>query len=505
MLTVVLHKHYKGKRLDYTIHEVDNRFIVLKGTIIKEWHSSSLPSLEVKKASLFVDSNGVLNKDISFTSLSTASGFIIGFPSDIKSRFINSYDFCAKNSDMGKRYIEAINLKSCTALVDLKEDKQVSNVANEDFTNKCDSDEYSLDKINSYSLEECHKMVEEYLKPLLGIVNCKAIDVIIRGSSEATLKGILEQLPSTLSESIKSDLKSIIDNCFSKLESNKNGIVFQEPTAQRLVIVEKGSNEYNEAISNLNKILNPADIETVVDELKLGSVFLQGSAGIGKGFIAENIGARLIDEGYGSYAKLVFNCSSASNPNEATWGTGMNNVEILGATYTACRYASDNPNTAVVLIFDEILKSDWEKLIGKAMELFSDKKRHTYAVMNNGKTIRYESNLFVIFTGNVGSGFKQGGIMDASFNDRVTYVTLTGLFNSSDSVERYIQNMCVPSDYADVLRDIYAQVSENGKVSSYISLRNLEKRITSCKDVDTFRDEVYKLFSSKDRKSLGWE
>lgn len=327
---------------------------------------------------------------------------------------------------------------------------------------------------------------------------------LISGTAEIAKASIMGR---NIGKSIASELSGLVLN-------ENSEITYIEPYKDSLIVIQRDSAEYKNALSDLRLILNYNDVYKAVDLLKTRGVCLTGKAGIGKGIIANNIGAEILwdDERYDSYANLVVSCASSINPNNVSWGTGMNNVEVLGAVYTASKYASKHPNTAVVLVLDELFDCDWKSVLGKALEMLSDKTRSTSSVMTNGETIKYESNLFVVVTGNSGEGFTRA-IDDERFNTRFVGVSLSGLFDSMDTVKKYVTYMSTLTEdkvkidtFSKVLVDTFETLSEfdNGKVSKVVSLRALNNLVVTCSNVQEFEDSLHNLFSTTDRKALGW-
>lgn len=326
------------------------------------------------------------------------------------------------------------------------------------------------------------------------------------GTAEITKASIIGQ----------SIVKGIVAELPKLLPIINSEIKYNEPCRKSITLIERGSDKYTEALSSLSMILNYDDIYRAITLLKTRGICLSGKAGIGKGLLANNIGAEIVrsNEHYDSYANLVVSCSSSINPNNVTWGTGMNNVEVLGAVYTASKYASEHPNTAVVLIFDELFDCDWKSVLGKALELFSDKTRGTYSVMSNGETIKYENNLFVIATGNAGEGYGHASVDDERFKTRFVDVQLTGVFQSKRTLEKYSEYICnllgdedKAGEYYNVLLDIFTLIEDIGdeKVCRTISLRALNNLVVTASTVDEFTTGVHRLFTQSDRKGLGWE
>lgn len=309
--------------------------------------------------------------------------------------------------------------------------------------------------------------------------------------------------------------KSIMSELTGLLPSVDSEVKHIEPYRNSLVLVNKDSEEYKTALSNLGMILSTKDVYKVVSTLKTRGVCLAGKAGIGKGIIANNIGAEIVwgSDYYESYANLVVSCASSINPNNVTWGTGMNNVEVLGAVYTASKFAKDNPKTAVVLVLDEILECDWKSVLGKSMEFFSDKTRCTSATMTNGEVICYEPNLYVLATGNAGTGYNRGSFeSDERYATRFVYVPLTGLFESEETITTYLEYVkTIVSDdkfvfIESALMYVFGLISDIGSsVSRTVSLRALNASALTCDSYEDFLKSVYMLFTKEDRKVLGVE
>lgn len=313
-------------------------------------------------------------------------------------------------------------------------------------------------------------------------------------------------LGTILESSAKADI-------FSRALNKDDSIKFLEPYADRVEKFNRDSEDYNKSLKLLSRVLNQNDLVNICDTLKYSGVYLAGEAGIGKGMIANNIGALLVkqNDSYNSYAKVFVNCHEAINVAQVSWGTGMNNVEYLGAFYTAFKYANEHEDCAVVLVLDEINRCKWEELLGAVFELTSSKNDSSHCRMINGDNLTYSSNVYIIATGNVGVSFKTGKIDDSGFNDRFQYIKLSGLFDSIEYIKSYSENAVLkfkPSlskeAISKVLEDVYHAIEFDKRVCRAVSLRKMNNLVCSCKSVEEFDDGVKHLFNENTRKDLGW-
>lgn len=323
---------------------------------------------------------------------------------------------------------------------------------------------------------------------------------------------------SGLSSEEKLSLANILEikakaEIFSSVLNKDDSIKFLEPYASRVELFDRDSEDYKKSLSILSRVFNQNDLISICDTLKYSGVYLAGEAGIGKGMIANNIGALLVEQNdiYNSYAKVFVNCHEAINIAQVSWGTGMNNVEYLGAFYTAFKYAEEHPDCAVVLVLDEINRCKWEELLGAVFELTSSKIDNSHCYMNNGVKLTYLSNIYIIATGNVGVSFKTGKIDDSGFNDRFQYIKLSGLFDSIDYIKSYSKNAVSElntglseKDIFKVLEDVYYAIEDNQRVCRSVSLRKMNNLVCICKSVEEFDNGVKHLFNESTRKDLGW-
>lgn len=462
------------------IYCFNDYFIILKGTSISSWDNNYNDTAERRFYRQFVENN-FTTRDLAFQSLSSVNSFIYGKPCDIKTttRYNETSDFNDVN-----RFEEAIKFrKNCSKEV---KDLYYTSIREENSMEKKDIENY----FSGLSLEK---------RLNLGCT--------LQESSKAEI--FADIFTSRLTDAITSILNDVINIRLSK----DNSINFLEPYSNRVELVDKNSEDYKKSLSILSRVFNQNDLISICDTLKYSGVYLAGEAGIGKGMIANNIGALLVEQNdiYNSYAKVFVNCHEAINIAQVSWGTGMNNVEYLGAFYTAFKYAEEHPDCAVVLVLDEINRCKWEELLGAVFELTSSKIDNSHCYMNNGVKLTYLSNIYIIATGNVGVSFKTGKIDDSGFNDRFQYIKLSGLFDSIDYIKSYSKNAVSElntglseKDIFKVLEDVYYAIEDNQRVCRSVSLRKMNNLVCICKSVEEFDNGVKHLFNESTRKDLGW-
>jgi hypothetical protein len=309
-------------------------------------------------------------------------------------------------------------------------------------------------------------------------------------------------------KSIGSDIAEAIQNI-----SAKSGVSIYEPYDKGLDIVKE--EDFQTYLDNLDMILNQDNITEIMDTLETSGVSLAGKAGIGKGVIINNIGAKLAKKhGYHSFAKLIVNCGGTFNPIKATWGTGMNNVEYRGALYTACRYAMDKKDCAVVLAFDEIGQTDCVKVLGSANELLSSKIDHSNCTLEHSEPdetkpydtgyLEYVSNLYIILTGNIGNSYKSGELTDdEQFNQRFVPVHISGLFESKAYINKYaeyltnnVNSKFSAKEYSEALYEIYDSLEDESRSLKVVSLRRINTFARKAVKMDNFIADIKSLIPS---------
>ena len=494
------------------IYTLNGYYIILKGTTVNNWTSGYKDTNERMFYRQFVES-GFLTRDLAFESLSGVTSFIYGKPCDIKTTITTHgvSDF----SDIN-RLKEAINfrLSSCSLIkgTNTSKSRKTKSSTNPDrvkdslvrknellASDVLEEKEFNLSKDNESSLY--NKEIREE----------KDMDSNVSKDIISYCSGLSCEEEFSLATMLKLNAKAKFFS--SVLNKKDDSINFLEPYANRVEKFNRDSKEYNESLKLLSRVLNQNDLVNICDTLKYSGVYLAGEAGIGKGMIANNIGALLVEQNdkYNSYAKVFVNCHEAINIAQVSWGTGMNNVEYLGAFYTAFKYAEEHRDCAVVLVLDEINRCKWEELLGAVFELTSSKIEKSHCRMINGVDLTYLSNVYIIATGNVGVSFKTGKIDDSGFNDRFQYIKLSGLFDSIEYIDSYSKNAVLkfkPSlskeNISKVLEDVYNSINDNQKVCRAVSLRKMNNLVCSCKSVEEFDDGVKHLFNENTRKDLGW-
>lgn len=287
-------------------------------------------------------------------------------------------------------------------------------------------------------------------------------------------------------------------------------------------LVTKQSSDYANAIRKLANVC-PKDITNILEELKYAGVYLSGPAGIGKGYIAGSIGARLLDEGYDGYKNFITYFSETTNPAYVTYGSLVKGSECIGLIPQAFKYANEHKNIAVVIILDEINRSDYMAILANVFELISHKQMRdndldtSYMTLLDGTKIEYTKNIYIIATGNTGDNYKTADATanDTGFADRFTKVELTGVFSSLARVDEYFKyikdnHMSKLSDsnlndVCDLLKsdiDDYNSNNPKNKWNGIVSYRDLGRLMDKVEDEDTLYNEIKKLcgldFKNKD-------
>lgn len=507
------------------IYTLNGYYIILKGTTVNNWTSGYKDTNERMFYRQFVES-GFLTRDLAFESLSAATSFIYGKPCDIKTTITTHgvSDF----SDIN-RLKEAIEfrLSSCSLIKGTNTSKSRKTKSSTNPDRVKDSLVRKNELLESDSLEEkvgvvSNDVLEEKEFNLSKDNESSLYNKEIREEKDMNLNerkditghfsGLSPEEEFSLATMLELNAKAKFFS--SVLNKKDDSISFLEPYANRIEIFNRDSTEYNESLNLLSRVLNQNDLVNICDTLKYSGVYLAGEAGIGKGMIANNIGALLVEQNdkYNSYAKVFVNCHEAINIAQVSWGTGMNNVEYLGAFYTAFKYAEEHRDCAVVLVLDEINRCKWEELLGAVFELTSSKIGSSHCRMINGVELTYSSNVYIIATGNVGVSFKTGKIDDSGFNDRFQYIKLSGLFDSIEYINSYSKNAALelkPSlleekDIYKVLEGVYHAIEFDKRVCRAVSLRKMNNLVCSCKSVEEFDDGVKHLFNENTRKDLGW-
>ena len=214
------------------------------------------------------------------------------------------------------------------------------------------------------------------------------------------------------------------------IQSIRNIIGFDE------ISPDENSSDFDIDTLLKDVFIEKSEFENIIDILKLKkNIILQGSAGVGKTYIAKKIAQGLKEE-YGDNNIEVVQFHQSYSYEDFIQGYRPNKelFELKnGIFYQICEKAKSDSSTPFFLVIDEINRGNLSKIFGELMMLIEPDKRGeknkiklTYS--ENNKHFYVPDNLYIIGTMNTAD--RSLTIVDYALRRRFAFIDMKPKFNS---------------------------------------------------------------------------
>jgi 5-methylcytosine-specific restriction enzyme B len=228
---------------------------------------------------------------------------------------------------------------------------------------------------------------------------------------------------------------------------------YVEKLKSKLGIVTNEENKLNTEF-DVDKILENVfltnnDFQNIVDILSTKkNIILQGSAGVGKTFIAKKI-AQALQEDYSEDRIKMIQFHQSYSYEDFIQGYRPNKESFdlkNGIFYDVCEEAKKDTSVPYFLIIDEINRGNLSKIFGELMMLIEDDKRGEKNKINLAyspdKPFYVPDNLYLIGTMNTAD--RSLTIVDYALRRRFAFVKMRPNYN--DQFEIYLSKKGIPKD-----------------------------------------------------------
>lgn len=175
-------------------------------------------------------------------------------------------------------------------------------------------------------------------------------------------------------------------------------------------------------------------------------------------------------------------------------GTGVDSRMYLGIILEGALKAHDNPDCAVVVHIDEITRMDFLSTVSCIFKFLGTKGESKEILCDFDEPIKYEKNLYIVCTSNVGKGYKTANESEKALDQRFRRHIVKGILENEDTMMTFM-NIYGKSKIFKYLSDLYDKLESSSKnidrsISTRLVLNNLDNDNVTAEDLDLSEDMV---------------